>query len=99
MKIFLDGAIMMSFCVAGLCFLKFWARTHDRLFLMFSFSFFIMAINRLLLTWFVLRGDNPDESQTIIYLIRLAAYVIILIAIVVKNRSLHTTTPPAMYRE
>ena len=58
-----------------------------------------MAINRLLLTWFVLRGDNPDESQTIIYLIRLAAYVIILIAIVDKNRSLHSTTPPAMYRE
>jgi len=99
MKYFLDGAIMAGFCIAALFFLKFWLRTHDRLFLMFSISFGIMALNRVLLTGLVIRGAPADESQMTIYLIRLAAYVLILIAIFDKNRSMRGSPTSSVYRD
>ena len=36
---FVEGAVTMACCVAGLLFLRFWRRNHDRLFLMFGIAF------------------------------------------------------------
>jgi hypothetical protein len=99
MKLFLDGWIMMAFCVAGLFFLRFWVRTHDRLFMLFAVAFFIMAVNRVLQVALVLGGASGDESQTVVYSIRLAAYLIILLAIVDKNRSIGSRRADAVYRD
>jgi hypothetical protein len=86
--LFIDGAILMAFFIAGLFFLKFWRRTHDRLFLLFAISFWIMAINRLFLSFYFAQG----EHITIIYVIRLLAFVVILCAILDKNRSAGKST-------
>ena len=100
MKLFIDGSIMMAFCVAGLFFLRFWVRTHDRLFIMFAIAFFIMAVNRVFQLVTVLNGASGDESQTLIYSIRLAAFFIILLAIVDKNRSIGSRRPDgSAYRD
>jgi RsiW-degrading membrane proteinase PrsW (M82 family) len=81
---FLDGA-MVAFCLGIAAFqIKFWRRTSDRLFLGFAVSFLLMAVNRSALT---AATTTASESTTYLYLIRLVAFVIIIVAIVDKNRS------------
>ena len=83
MHLFLLGAVCMAFAAAGLFFLRFWRDTRDRLFILFSLAFFILAANRI--------GFFLAEEQNIkgdwLYGVRLLAFLLILIAIVDKNRS------------
>ena len=51
MKLFLAGALAMGFGIAGLFFLRFWRKTRDRLFALFALSFFVMALNRVVLAF------------------------------------------------
>ena len=83
MKQFMLGAIMMCYLVAGLFFLRFWRDTHDRLFMMFSLAFWLLALNQLAFV-FVLEGS---DARSYVYLIRLLAFILILIAIADKNRT------------
>lgn len=83
---FLTGAIMMGYAVAGLLFLRFWRETRDRLFAIFSVAFCLLAINRLAFIF----TEEANEGRSYIYLIRLVAFVLILIAILDKNRSRKT---------
>jgi hypothetical protein len=76
------GAILMGYLVAGLFFLRFWRDTRDRLFLIFAVAFFLLGVQRIAL---VLTRDML-ESQTGLYLIRLFAFLLILGAIVDRNR-------------
>jgi hypothetical protein len=78
----ISGAILMGYLVAGLFFLRFWRDTRDRLFLIFAIAFALLAGQRLAL---VLTRDML-ESQTGLYLVRLFAFLLILAAIVDKNR-------------
>jgi hypothetical protein len=78
---FLLGAIAMGSAVAALLFLRYWRRTGDRLFLYFSASFLLEAVNRALFAW---NGAHSEEA-TLYYLVRLLAYGLILWAIVEKN--------------
>ena len=94
-SIFIDGAIMLAFCAAGLFFLRFWTSTRDRLFLLFSIAFAAMAINRLFLTFLASGMDPRSEHHALMYLIRLIAFVIILIAIIDKNLRIKRSMPKA----
>ncbi len=76
------GAILMGYAVAGLFFLRFWRDTRDRLFLIFAIAFWILGLQRVALA---LTRDMM-ETQTELYLIRLFAFLLILGAIVDKNR-------------
>jgi hypothetical protein len=67
--------------VVGLIFLKHWRATRDELFASFAAAFWLMAANRLAL---VMVGEN-QEASTLIYLVRFAAFALILWAIVRKN--------------
>jgi Family of unknown function (DUF5985) len=77
-----SGALTMGYVVAALFFLRFWQSSRDRLFAIFSFAFGLLAVQRLAIT--LTRGAMED--QTVFYLLRLAAFVVIIIAIVDKNR-------------
>jgi hypothetical protein len=46
---FLRGAIVAGCLVVGLFFLRFFRRSHDRLFLFFALSFFLLAAERFML--------------------------------------------------
>ena len=83
MKQFMLGAIMMCYLVAGLFFLRFWRDTHDRLFMMFSLAFWLLALNQLAFV-FVVEGS---DARSYVYLTRLLAFILILIGIAHKNRS------------
>jgi hypothetical protein len=79
---FLLGVIVTAAATAGAFFMRFWLKTRDPLFLAFSASFLIEAANRIRFLWL----ENPNEGAAGIYLVRLVSYLLILIAIVNKNR-------------
>jgi hypothetical protein len=82
MEEFMMGAIAMASTAVALFFLRFWRDTGDRLFFMFAVAFILLGITRLGLAI----SDDAVEGNTHWYWIRLAAFVLILIAIVDKNR-------------
>ena len=79
---FLSGAVTMGFAIAGLFFLRFWKRTRDALFLTFAIAFSLLGLVQALLAL----TDFPVEERSLFYLIRLAAFLLILSAIWFKNR-------------
>ena len=82
-NLFLWGASASAGWTAGLFFLRFWRDTRDRFFALFAAAFWALAVNwtGLALT------DPPDEARTAFYLVRLVAFVLIIAAIVDKNRA------------
>ena len=85
------GALIMAYLVIGLFFLRFWKRTHDRLFVIFAVAFWVLAINRLLAT--AVSEDQEIRGLTY-YIVRLIAFLLILAAIIDKNRSTRTRQMP-----
>jgi hypothetical protein len=89
MENFLMGAIAMGSWIAMLFFLRFWYDTGDRLFAMFAAAFLLLGITRLGLCAILdrsLLAHEPIEGQTYWYWARLAAFLLILIAVIDKNR-------------
>ena len=78
---FLAGVIAMGYFTAGVFFLRFWRRTRDGLFLAFAAAFGLMALTTALVT--VL--EVPREEQSVIFLLRLAAFLLIIAAVLAKN--------------
>ena len=79
---FLFGAICLGFACASLFFLRFWRKSQDSLFLLFALAFALLSLERIVMAFLTPR----DEFKPYVFLIRLCAYVMILIAIVNKNR-------------
>ncbi len=79
---FLSGAVTFGFVLAGLFFLRFWKRTGDGLFLAFALAFWLLGLNQALLAF----SDIPVEERSWLYLLRLAAFGLILVSIWMKNR-------------
>jgi len=79
---FLLGVIATASLTAGAFFLKFWRKARDFLFLAFGTAFLIEGINRIT----VLFLERPNEGHPLIYLVRFMAFLLILAAIVNKNR-------------
>ena len=76
------GALFAAYSVAGLFFLRFWVTTRDRLFALFALAFGILAAQRAALAM----THSFVEDQSLFYLLRLLAFVIIIVAILDKNR-------------
>lgn len=81
LSLFLSGANTLGFLVAALLFLRAWARTRDGLFASFAAAFVLLATNQLLASFVNL----PDADKSWIFLLRLAAFVLIIVAIIAKN--------------
>ncbi|MET0294305.1 MAG: DUF5985 family protein [Phenylobacterium sp.] len=78
---FMGGALTLGYLVAAAFFLNFWSRTRDSLFLAFAAAFAMFAVNQAIP---VLLGI-PQEEQSPAYLFRLAGFVLIIVAVLVKN--------------
>jgi hypothetical protein len=79
---FVSGLITMGFLISGLFFVRYWVRTRDMLFAAFAAAFWLLGANQTLLAL----SNLPVEERSWIYLLRLAAFVIIMTAVAVKNR-------------
>ena len=80
---FLSGAVAFGFLICAFFFLRFWMRTRDELFVAFASAFILLGLGQAIQTL----ADIPTEQRAPIYLIRLAAFALILLAIARKNRS------------
>jgi hypothetical protein len=81
MLTFVSGAITMGFLLAALFFVRFWRRTGDGLFAIFAAAFLLLAANQALATLI----DFGREELSWVYLLRLAAFCLIITGIVAKN--------------
>ena len=80
-RAYVSGAIWILCWVAALFFFKFWRKSGERLFLFFAAAFGLLGIERIVGLYG--RGEGDLEG----YVIRLCAFVLILVAIVQKNRA------------
>ena len=83
MRQFLWGALTMASATVSVFFLRYWKLSGDRLFAYFEVAFAAMGINWIGLAVF----DTGVEHRQGLYVLRLAAFVLIIIGIVDKNRS------------
>jgi hypothetical protein len=82
MRHFLWGALAVTSVIASIFFLRYFRLTRDRLFVFFSIAFLVMAFN-----WIGLAIADPSiETRHQVYILRLLAFVLILIGIIDKNR-------------
>jgi hypothetical protein len=77
-----SGILIAFYAVIALFFLRFWYAARERLFGLFALAFVVLAAQRLALSL----TNAAMEELTVFYLVRLAAFVIIVVAIVDKNR-------------
>ena len=78
---FLAGAVTLGFALIALFFLRFWRDSRDGLFLNFAIAFVLLAAGQAILTL----ADIPIEERSWVYLLRLAAFTLILVAVIRKN--------------
>jgi hypothetical protein len=77
----------MGSAVIALYLLRYWRNTQEPLFAWFSAAFVTFGLN-----WLALAVVNPNnETRHLLYLLRLAAFVLILIGIIAKNRRIART--------
>ena len=77
-----SGALTLAYAIIALFFFKFRSRTGDRLFTLFAVAFLILSGQRLVLTV----AREWGENSVWLYTLRLLAFVVIVYAIVDKNR-------------
>ena len=83
MNNFISGALLMAFWAIGLCFARFWRISRDRFFGFFALAFWLMAVERVLL----LIVETDSELRPYVYITRLIAFLVIIYAILDKNRA------------
>ena len=83
MNAFFWGATAMASWAVGLIFFRSWRQTRDRLFALFGAAFWVLCAH-----WIALAMVEPaTETRYYFYVIRLLAFILVLAAILDKNRS------------
>ena len=76
------GALVASCVYGGILFLRFWHRSRDRFHLFLAIAMGLLAAN-----WIAVLSIRPSgEPHSEVYLVRLAAFLVILYGVVDKNR-------------
>ena len=90
MRLFIEGMSAMACVVISLFFLRYWKTTADRLFLIFAIAFALMCITRLVASALGASQVDVDAVGVVhhgyVYTLRFVAYLLILLAIIDKNR-------------
>lgn len=80
---------MVGSLAIGFFFFRFWKKTRDNLFAVFAASFWVLAAERVVLLA-TAGGIGPDsslhEQRPYVYLIRFFAFMLIIVAFLMKNR-------------
>lgn len=79
---FLSGAITLGYLVLALFFLRFWKNAGDRLFFLFALAFGVFALERIIFIYL----SPSNEIAPYVYCVRLVGFLIILFAIIDRNR-------------
>jgi hypothetical protein len=79
---FISGVVTAGFLIAALFFFRFWKRTSDSLFAYFGISFLLFAAGQATAVFW----GTPQDDKVWVFLVRLVGFILLLIAIVGKNR-------------
>ena len=79
---FILGFVATTSLVASMFFLRFWHRTRDFLFIAFSIAFFFQGVTSTASVFL----SQPNGVRTWLYIGQLCTYLLILAAILRKNR-------------
>ena len=92
--VLIQGMCAATALAVGLCFLRFWQDSRDRLFLYFAMAFWLMSS-----CWVILGVVARDaEGRPYVYVLRLLAFLLVIAAIVDKNRGRGVGRWPARRR-
>jgi hypothetical protein len=80
---FLSGIFFCASSALALAFVRFWRRSGDRLFVWFATAFALLAVERI---GAVLLNVDPEARSPFAYVLRLIAFLIIILGIIEKNR-------------
>lgn len=81
--VFLQAVSATCAWACALFFYRFWRESGDRLFLFFGAAFLLLSTCWVLLALI----DPTGESRPYVYAIRLVAFLLIIVAVIDKNRS------------
>ena len=84
MELFTWGILAMASLMTALFFLRYWRSTRERLFIFFALAFAGLAANWTGLA--VIDRPTGEAQQTYAYVVRLVAFLILIIGIIDKNR-------------
>jgi uncharacterized membrane protein YoaK (UPF0700 family) len=79
---FIHGMVAMGCAIVAVFFRRFWHQSRDRLFLQFSWAFWLLAVSYAMLGTIAF----ATESRVYVFVVRLVAFCLILFAIFEKNR-------------
>ena len=79
---FLSGAVTLGYMLVAMFFLRFWKRTADVLFLSFAVAFALLSVGQIVIA----SANIYVEDSSAAYLVRLAAFTLIILAVWRKNR-------------
>ena len=82
---YLHGALSVACLAVGIKFLKYYRLSHDRFFVWFAIAFWTFAVGA---TIRVFVAQTPEHAH-LGYLPRLLGFLLIIIAIIDKNRRSH----------
>jgi len=86
---FFAGMACATFALSAVFFLKFWKASRDRFFLFLCTTLGLLSLERAVSVaiYYMLQAEaQSDHTRSWLYLIRLAAFLLILAAILDKNR-------------
>jgi hypothetical protein len=86
---FLNGVATAGALGVGLFFFRLWYETRDRFFALFGLAFWALALTWLAIVWVA----PVSEDRHYFYIGRLLAFLLIIAAIVDKNRSSNRSQP------
>ena len=88
--LFLSGITFAAFGGAGLFFLRFWKTSRDRFFLLFAIACWLLTAERAVALFMnstlEIYRTAATEEMAWLYLVRLAAFIVIGVAVWEKNR-------------
>lgn len=83
MSQFLAGIATCASWGIAIFFLRFWIDTRDRFFVLFAAAFLILSVN-----WLLVAVLQPaSEVRPFFYMLRLTAFLLIIAAVIDKNRT------------
>lgn len=83
LALFISGILCAGFALSAVFFLRFWVSTRDAFFGLFSAAFWLMAANQAVSG--LSHAARGEDARA--YLLRLAAFLLIIMAILGKNSS------------
>ena len=79
---FLQAVSATAALISATIFVRYWRQSRDPLFVQFALAFAVLGVS-----WAILSVVNPiGDANPYVYVLRLIAFLLIIVAVVVKNR-------------